>query len=94
MLVHGDPNIALPYVLIIVTIDIPGCRNVNPRNFGVPLLHRGGKPARGFGDDFKCARHRVNDKLVVAETLVIKAFNEGAGERDVIAYVKKVRLWW
>jgi hypothetical protein len=70
-------------------VDISGRGHLGPRNIRVPRLHVRGEPARRFGNNLQSPRHRIEDKLIVAKRLVIETGNEGAGEVDLIADVKK-----
>jgi hypothetical protein len=86
---HGDPDKALSYILIVMPVNASCAGHIGPRDFGMPLLHFRGQTSGRFRDNLKRSCHRVEDKQIVAEPFVVEAVDEAFSENDVIADVKR-----
>jgi hypothetical protein len=90
---YGAPNEALTHILIVMPVDVASPGHLVPWNIRMPCLHVIGEPPRCFGDNLQSPRHRIEDKLIVAEPFVIKAINESAGKMDVVTDMRYCPGW-
>src|ERR1700722_3481215 len=88
-ILHGSPNEELEYTFVVVPVDVAAPGHLDPRNIRVPRLHVIGKSPRRFGDDLQSPRHRIKEKLIVAEGGEIDAFDESAGKPDVVTDIEQ-----
>ena len=87
-IMHGPPNQELTYIFVVMPVDVARPSHLDPRNIRVPRLHVIGQSPRRFGDDLQGPRHRIKEKLIVAEGVEIDALGESARKPDVVADIE------
>ena|SRR5665213_919921 len=86
---YRPPNQALTDVFIVMPVDVASPGHLDPRNIRVPRLYIIGKSPRRFGNDLQSPRHRIKEKLIVPEGIVIDGFDESARKPDVVTDIKQ-----